>query len=441
MIAHTRSYAQPTQLTPTSWVRPLIATLMTAACCNAVWADEPSPWYIGGDVAATYDSNVTRTKQRISDFYYSTGLLGGFDQPISRQRLYANGNVRYNKYQRLSGQDNTSYGIAAGWDWATIEKVSGGVNFNANQSLASSSDNQTRPTSTRNVLNTDQLGANVRLGGDALLSLQGSYSHSRVRYSAPEYFASRSSTDSGSIGAFYRASADLKFGLALRLSNTTSPYAVAQATNPVGPSDYSPNTSKGNNIDLTTNWKSSAQTGLNARLSWTKQSNSSASGRDFSGLTWGLAGTYAPTAKLGLNASLNRDAGSNSSGFVVPVSDTNSTNGTSSTQAFKVVNENSRTTDSYALGANLEVTSKMSLNAGLQYNYAELVDTRSLNGNDFIITSQDTGRSASLGASYAFSRGMQLGCNFSFQSRSVSDAAGISYNAKVASCNAKLTLQ
>jgi hypothetical protein len=439
----TRMQARSTRLTSQNvWKRTTIAVLVTAVC-GAASAQDASPWYLGADQTFTHDDNVQRTTNNtVSDTYSSTGLLGGFDQPISRQRLYGNANIRYNKFRKLTDQDNTSYGVALGWDWATIEKLAGGFNFNTERSLASRDGNQNRATTSRNVLTTDQFGANARLGGDGLLSLQANYSHGRVRYSAPEYLTSQSTSDSGSLGLFYRAGADLKLGTALRVSSTRTPYGVARVANPLGANDYSANTGKGVNFDLSADWRSTATTNVNGRLSWTEQTNSGVSDRDFSGLTWGLTANYAPTAKLGLNASINRDAGTNSSFFNVPLG-TTTTDGANNNSASsaKILNESSRTTDSYGLGANFALTSTVSLTANALYSRAYLVDVRNIGGTDFIVKFTDTTRNVGLGLSYNFSRSVQLGCNYSHQSRSIFAVAGTSYSADITSCNARLTLR
>src|SRR5204863_3882657 len=132
----------------------------------AAWADEPSPWYIGVSQGFTHDSNVYRTPDGPGDNYSTTSLLGGFDQPIGRQRLHASARVGYNRYQDQRALDNTGYSVDAGWDWATIEKLSGSLSANATQSLAQFNGNATQPTTDRNVLKAAQSNASARLGGD-----------------------------------------------------------------------------------------------------------------------------------------------------------------------------------------------------------------------------------------------------------------------------------
>ena len=422
-----------------STLRPLIAVLAVAAASGA-WADEPSPYYIGASQSFTHDSNVYRVPNGPADNYSSTGLLGGFDQTISRQRLHAAATVNYNKYRSQSTLDNTSYGVNAGWDWATIDTLTGNVNASANQSLASFNNNGTQPLAVRNLVKTDQIGTSVRWGGEQLLTLEGTYAHSRVRYSTPDYttptfLSSRSSSDSASAGAYYRLGADLKVGTALRFTRTDSPYAIALTAAPTGPSDYRSNTTNSRDLDLSADWRATEQTGVNARLSWTRQTNTSASALDFSGLTGAVSASFAPTAKLTFNASASRNAGSNSSLFSYV--NINTTTGT----AISSLNQNSQTTDSYALGVAYAATAKITLNAGVQYNRAKLVSSLALGGTTTSSEHDDNTDSATFGANYAIARNWLLACNLAHLSRKASGGGGFSYSDSTASCSAQFTLR
>ena len=414
------------------WLHPLLAAL-AASSSGVAWADEPTPWYVGASEAFTHDSNVYRAPNAQADSYASTALLGGFDQPVGRQRFYAAANVAYNKYRDQSTLDNTSYGVNAGWDWATIENLSGTLSAVANQSLASFDNNATVPLTTRNLLKTDQLGATARFGGAGIATLDAAYAHSRVRYSAPEYLSSTSNGDSASIGGSYRVDPDIRIGTGLRFTRTVSPYAVALVAAPAGLDDYQSNTSNGRNLDLTANWATTAQTGVNARLSWTRQTNSGASDRDFSGFTGALSGNYAPTAKLLFSASASRDAGTNASFF--------NFFGPTPTRAIQGLSENSQTTEAYALGVNYAATAKIAVTAGVQYSHAKLVDTTAIGGASSSTERSDNAHSVSLGATWAIARAWQLGCNALHYTRSLSGNTGFSYSGNTVSCSAQLTLR
>src|SRR5438552_933532 len=112
---------------------PLVACLGLIAPTGA--RADPNPYYIGASQAFTHDSNVLRLPEgsEQSDSFSTTTLLGGFDQPISRQRLYANGTLNYNRYKNRTDLNNTGYGLNAGWDWATIGHLSGTLSANLNR--------------------------------------------------------------------------------------------------------------------------------------------------------------------------------------------------------------------------------------------------------------------------------------------------------------------
>ena len=398
----------------------LNATLLSATALGA-WADETSPWYIGASQGFTHDSNVYRIPNGAADNYSTTSLLGGFDQPIGRQRLHATAQVGYNKYQDQSTLDNTSYSVNAGWDWATIEKLSGSVNASASQSLATFNGNSVQPTTERNLLKAEQINASVRWGGDSLVSVFGNYGHSRVRFSALSSLPSDSSGDTASVGANYRLSADLTVGSAARFTHTDSPYAIPVVANPTGPGDYRADSSNGRNLDLLADWRYSAQTNVSARLSWTHQTYT-VSPRDFSGLTGAVSANYAPTAKLAFNASISRDAGTNGSYFNV----INPSTGDRTTY----LSQNSTTTDSLTLGATYAATAKIGVNAGFAYRRS----TYAAGNTDYA----DNFRRATLGVNYAVTRSALLACQLSRESRS-SIVNG--YDANVFGCLAQITLR
>jgi len=413
--------------------QPLIAALAVAACCGAR-ADEPNPFYIGASQALTYDSNVYRVPSGPSGSYSSTTVAGGIDQLISRQRVYATGSVSYNKYFDQSSLDNTSYVANAGWDWATLERLSGTLNVNLSQSLASLNNNSgSLLLVTTNILNANQASASVRIGGDGMLSLQGWYAYSSVRYSAPQYLSSQSSGTSGSIGIYNRPHVDIRLGLAARLTRSVSPFAIALDTPPDAPQQYESNTENGRNVDLTADWRTSAQTQVNTRLSWTTQTSTASGGNIFSGLTGAFSANYAPTAKLSFSASASRDAGANGSFFNFV--------GTDPSAPVSGLSNNSRVSALLSLFGAYAATSKITISSSLAYNRSKLVN--SLTAGDFNSSDGyiDNYASAALGASYAIARNVQLSCNLAYTSSNVSGDAGYSYTANTVSCLAQVTLR
>jgi hypothetical protein len=421
----------PSKATLHRATRVSAAAAMLLAGASIAWADEPSPWYLGVSQGLTHDSNVYRISGGPADTYSTTSLLGGFDQPIGRQRLHANARVGYNKYQSESTLDNTNYALSGGLDWATVEKLSGSVNASASQSLAQFNGNSLQPSTEKNVLKSEQLSADIRWGGDGLISLFGNYTHSRARYSGIQSLTSNSTSDSGSVGFNYRLGGKTTVGAALRTTRTDYPFGIAPAPvvpgtippvrNPAldDPNAYGADRSTSNNLDLLGDWRYSEQTGVKARLSFTRLTYDN-SGRDFSGLTGSIDATYAPTAKLAFNASISRDAGSNttSATYFDPATGQQNTFQTGSNQ----------TSDTLVLGANYAATAKTSFNAGAVYR----------RGNNNGSSASDHFRTFTIGVNYVPARAWQLGCNLSHEGRS---AGGFSYDANVIGCSAQFTLR
>lgn len=405
--------------------RALAAAL--AAASGGAWADEPSPYYIGATASLTHDSNVYRTPDGRGDTYGGFGLVAGFDQSINRQRIFADLNVRNNRYAREKTLDNVSYGLDGGWDWATIEKLSGGVTIGASQGLASYNNNSTSaPTTNRDILTTQRLGARARWGDDGPLNLTVAYGYNHVSYS--ETIASESKQHTGSLGASYRVGPTLRLGTALRLTRSVEPNALQTA-----PGVFAENKVNGRNIDFTADWRSTAQTGVGARLSWTHETNSGLNDRDFSGLTGGLNANYQPTARLSFNATLSRDSAANSSFF----NQTNPTTGQrSSSEA-----ANDQTFDNLGLGATYAVTSKINLTSGLGYRHGNMVDRNFVGGVPVNNEHTDNTFNASIGVSYAVARNWSMDCKYDYVKRDVAGFLPYAYNANVVGCTAQFTLR
>lgn len=415
--------------TPRLPTRNTVAVALAALACAHAHADEPSPWYVGASESLTHDSNVNRLSEGINDpdgrgdTYSSTSLLGGFDQSYGRQHFYTKANVAYNKYQHHGSLDNTSYGLNAGWDWASIWNLSGGFYASANQSLAQLNGNSPVQTLNKNQVRSQQYGTTLNWGGASDLSLQAALTHSRVSYSLAGN--NDSSANTASLGAYYHVGPTVTTGVAYRFTRTTSSLFNGQSY-----------TSDGRNIDLSVDWRYTVQTGVNARLSFTRQGNSGGTGQDFSGLTGSVTTTYAPTAKLNFNANYSRDAGTNGSFFNVPI-----TGNTPSTQANNgTVNSyylNSTVANTFSVGANYAATAKIGVNAGYSYRSANISNTGNVGASDYKDNLQD----ATLGASWAIGRLWSLGCNLSHEKRDVHSVPTYTYSANVIGCSVQATLR
>ena len=406
--------------------RHVIAAFAVLASC-AAWADDPNPYYIGISETLTHDTNVYLVPNGPSDNYSTTSLVGGFDQSIGRQRVYLAGTVGYNRYQDQTNLNNTSYNVNAGWDWATIERLSGSVRLYANQGLATLSGNSFRPTAATNILNTEQLSANLQWGGDSRLSVLGNYTYSRVNYSAPLYISSNSTGSSASAGLYYSVNPDIKVGAALRFTRTETPaYFIVPGL--AGSFSEIANTADGRNLDLTVDWRLTAQTGINARLSRTSITNSYSGAQDFNGPTGAIYANYAPTAKLAFSAGYASDAGTYASFFNNP----NAPPGTPVTG----LRQYSQTNETFSLGVTYAATAKITANAGVQHTYTKYAFNSATNPDN-----SDNQRSATLGVNYVGAKHWSLGCNYHYLSRNTTGPSGYYYTDNRFGCYGQYTLR
>ena len=99
---------------------------------------ETSPYYIGVNQAFGYMSNLySSQRNELASALSTTSIVGGFDQPVGRQRFYGSGNFGYNYFFNEEARvlNSNSYGLNIGWDWQTIERLSGTARLSASQSL------------------------------------------------------------------------------------------------------------------------------------------------------------------------------------------------------------------------------------------------------------------------------------------------------------------
>jgi hypothetical protein len=390
-------------------------------------AADPTPYYLGVSQGLTHDSNVYRIPSGSGDNYSSTSVFGGFDQPISRQRVFGRAGVSLNRYQDETRLNNTSYDLSAGAALETIGKLSGNVNLGLSRYLASPAATFGAPLAVRNVATTERIDSRVRWGGASILTLEGALGYSKVDYSAPEFVSSESRRTTGSLALYYRPGEFLRLGVAGRIGRSRTPSALLD---PVA-GTYEPNTVNTRNADLLADYTLSSVLLTNARLSYTRQSNSNIAGADFSGLTGSLAVRWQPTAKVALKLETSRDAG---------FENTTTTRYTAVQSGTGLVltpvsafDQNNRVTNSVALHATYEATAKVSATADLHYSRARLVSAFAMTAgapDEFV----DVSQGAALGVSYAITRAWGASCKLAHDTREVSGRITYSYKVNTVGC-------
>lgn len=407
-----------------------VASAQSSPAAPAAGANDPNPYYVGISQGLTHDSNVYRIPNGPSDNYSSTSLFGGFDQPISRQRLFGRASVSVNRYQDQTPLNNVSYDLTSGANLETVENISGDVNLGLNRHLAATAASVAVPSATRNVAQTERIDAHARWGGVSLLTLEGSAGYSRVDYSAPEFVASETRQDTESLALYYRPGGPLRLGVAGRTTHTKTPQALFDSTS----GTFQSNTVRSNNVDLLADYDVTGIVTANGRLSYTRQTNSSVGGADFSGVTGSLGVDWQATGKIRVRLDASRDAGFDSSrppGYVAPpVGSTTPVSG-----PIAGLYENNRVTNTIALGVSYAATAKISADAKASYARAKLATTTSSSGTSTSSAeTADVLQSISLGATYAITRAWNAACNVAHENRDVSGAVVYSYKANTVGC-------
>lgn len=403
-----------------------LALLLTVACGHqaaTAQASDPNPYYIGVSQSFTRDSNVGRVSgsaSSSSDTISSTGLNAGLNQPFGRQRLRVDANVTGNRYATNSNLNNTGYGLNAALDLSTIERLSGTLRYSNNQGLANFYSPLTPVLSDRNVQKTQEFAASALLGGVTVLSFTADLSHRQLSNSAAAYQAQEYSQNAGSVGVRYRFSGALDAGVALRMTRGSYPNFPA-----LGGGTQTDDLNR-RDIDLTSSWTPTGLTTVNGRVSFSRQTHSVASSRDFSGATGSLTVQHKPAGRLSYSASLSRDTGTENSFFT-----TVGANGS----VISLANDSSQISTQFTLGANYDVTAKIQANASVRVQRLQ-VGTSGLgsNGTDIV-------NGFGLGLTYDPLRNLRIAASVGTERRSTSSALSNDYRSNTVGISARYTLQ
>ena len=395
-------------------------------------ATEPMPWYVGVGQGFFYDSNVYRVPGGPGDTYSNTVVFGGFDQRLSRQRIFGSANVGLNRYFDETQLDNTSYDFLLGLDWETAGSLSGTVDAGMRQFLSAPAASAGVPVTSQNLAKTKFADARVRWGGTSLLTLEGTGRYSSIDYSDPTYISSETSGNSASLTLYYGGGGPLRLGVGGRYDRSRTPNALLD---PLA-GTYQSNTATGRHLDFFADYQVLGQIVTNLRLSYTKQENSLVEAADFSGLTGRLGVNWQATGKVSLNAYVSRDAGFDSSFSSVPVVPPGAPDGT---PPLNRVFENNRLTYAADLGVAYLATAKIRATLGAHYTRAHLISTSSDSTDSSELDSTDIQRLFYLGADYAIQRNWSATCRIARALRGVTGSVVYSYDSNSIGCSTRFT--
>jgi hypothetical protein len=401
-------------------LRVPVAALLFAAAGMA--AAETSPWYIGVNQAFSYNSNVFRQIDEFaqSSWWSSTSLVGGFDQRQGRQRFYGTGNVAANVYGQVSQLDNTSYGVTAGWDWETIERLSGKLYASYNQSLANYGGFNVSIQNQKNIQDNALAYATVEYGIVSLVAADVRVAYSSVNYSLRSY--AFNNLDQSSINARVRKQFSGQLTAGLGVAYTKGDY-----------------TSFDQNFDrydlfVTGDWQATGQSTLSGRLGYSWSDYTGVNPYSQNGVTGWLGWAYAPTGKLNFNTRISYDTQANS---VFTTVGGGSTVGLGQTQVL---------TSGLQFTANYAFSGKTSFNASLQF-YQQKQDQNFGSGGPLSFdNTRNRVTSFALGATWLPSRNWQVNCNATIDDRNQSRSSSqpitlLPYSAYGGSCSAQFVFQ
>jgi Putative beta-barrel porin 2 len=396
---------------PATWIAAALLALVASSAMA-----ETSPYYIGVSQSLGHESNLYRVGGSVglpagakseSDTIATTSLVAGVDQTWGRQRLNGSASLRASRFANNDQLNNEGYGLNLGLDWETVARISGRLGVSADRSLRSYDPAyQAGLPAERNIEDNNQVNATVRVGSVTRLTGEATVNARQVRYSAQAYAGSEYNQSGGSLGARYRLGGATTAGLAWRQSQVkyisrNDPY-------------------KRRDIDLTGNWTPSGLTNLYARVSHTRTDHSQSPGRDYSGMTAELRGSTQVTGKVKLSTRLSRDLSQGTSTFDF--------------QGQTPSVEFDRVSTAMRLGADYDLSAKIALNASLDHV------RRSFEGTRFALTGSDRTTSLNLGARWLPTRAIQVGCNLSHDTRSVSQV-GNPYSSNGVNCYGQFVLQ
>ncbi len=356
-----------------------------------------SPFYLGVQQSFTRESNVylaPKGTPKVSDSYGTSTVRAGLQRPISRQRVFADAELRVNRYADRSDLNNNGYSLRAGVDWATIGNLSGSVLFGANRSMSRLATATLGAAAVRNVEHSEEVRAVGRLGGVTALTFELGGDVRVVNFSEAA-LADREYDRTGvHAAAIYRLSSATNVGLGVALAK----------------SDFRRDNSNRREVYTTAQWTPSALTDVQARLAATKISYDVFTAQDFSGVTGSLVWSWRPTGKTAVTTFLARDSGQDI-GFLRLAP------GQSIAAA-----DFSTVTNAMGVRATYEATPKILVDGGLNWSRRNLA-------NSFLpgqTTGRDTSTVLSLGTRFVATRNITVGCQVSREQRNMLNDASTS---------------
>jgi hypothetical protein len=402
-----------------------LAAALSAAYPLAAVA-ETGPWYIGARETVTHDSNVYRTPEATSDWIFSTGVFGGLDQQISRQRLRANVAADWNRYRHEDRLNNTSGNGLVRLDWETVGNLSGDIQLKHKQDLYRDYLTASEAQNNKTTIRTTDGEFNARLGVVTAWTVEAGVFGSRTAYRGRISDANDIRYNGYRAAVRYNPRSHISVGIGGRHAKGEYPNATSNL-------DFTRD-----DLDLLLTWAPTGTSTLDARVSRSKWDYEVANGRSNKLTTGALNYHYRPGGRLTMDAMFSRD----------------DTAGQYDTSALAIVNNNiqvvnaqtvnTRLSNLYGLTANYELTGKTALNGSLQRIDRRLDNAINTNGLTSSVSGSDRTYALTLGATWDPLRSVRVGCGYSRIKRTVSEGSEqltYPYSVNLVNCSAQIALQ
>jgi len=399
----------------------LLPLAVAALAATGVHA-QTRPWHVGVTQTFTHESDVhiAPGAGSTSDTLSLTTLRGGFDLPISRQRVFAQAGVTHGRYDKRSDLNYTGHNARAGLAWATVGNLSGTVTGTSDRQLARvavpgdpTAIPPILPIEVSTMQRVNVLDATAHLGTAGPLGIEAGYTHRRQKFDDARVAFDGFKQDLARAGVTYRAGGGLTLGGGAEAEKTDYEAAEPPAT--------LPERSERRGAYVSALWVATGSSTFGTRLNFGKTEYEVQPLRDHSGVTGWASWDWRPTGKLHFTTTLSREAGREVSSSALPLLPTEPTSpdappalptspittpitdtltGDLLTTAF------TRTSTRADLRATWEATAKISVEARLSHTRNDLSGGASESVNGF-----------ALGANWNPTRTLTFGCNAAQESR------------------------
>ncbi len=411
---------------------------------------QSSPYYIGATQTLGRTSNVFNVpddQPAQSDRFSTTALTVGIDQPFGRQRFFADALARHTSYSDADSLNSNGYDVRVGLDWATIERLSGSFIYSGTQNLARLNPGNAPLPATRNLERTNSFDARAQLGGQGRMALEGGLGHRRVDYTAVEFESREYEQNSASLGLSYRPGGALTLSTGFSGQNTKYPRFLQPL-----PGEFEADRATRRDIYVGARWEASGASTVDARLSHARVEYDRATSNDFSGPTGMVRWSWRPTAKLQFATTAMRETGQEA-GFLpsapvaaaptgseapapapgTPAASPSGPAAGSSGLTATTASDFSRVTNSLDVRAIYDLTSKVRMDAGVNYARRTLADGA--------VTGSDRSTGLTLGAVWTPTRVLGFGCSAAREARRSSTTLSSDYHANTFSCFGRVLLR